>query len=97
MKARQSAERVVAVILLIVGAGLLVRFFEGLPIEGTSLAIDWRALWLGIQGGTLRYGSKMANTFSMTYGAATAPMSTSSRSADTCWLTETESGSDKPL
>jgi hypothetical protein len=61
MKARQSAERVVAVILLIVAAGLLVRFFEGLPIEGTSLAIDWRALWLGIQGGTLRYGTGLRN------------------------------------
>jgi hypothetical protein len=61
MKAKQFAERVVAVILLLVASGLLVRFFEGLPIEGTSLAIDWRGLWLGIRGGTLRYGTGLRN------------------------------------
>jgi hypothetical protein len=61
MKAKQSVERVVAVILLFVASGLLVRFFEGLPIEGTSLGIDWRGLWSGIQGGTLRYGTGLCN------------------------------------
>jgi hypothetical protein len=42
---------------LVIAGALFVVFFEHLPIEGTSLAIDWQGLWGAIAGGEIRYES----------------------------------------
>lgn len=34
---------------------MFVAFFEQLPIEGTSLALDWKGLWRSIENGDVRY------------------------------------------
>jgi len=36
-------------------------FFQLLPIEGTSLGIDWRSIWLGLRGGLPDYGTGLRN------------------------------------
>jgi hypothetical protein len=44
-------------IVLLVGAALVASAFERLPIEGTSLAIDWKGLYQGLRGGHVVYGN----------------------------------------
>lgn len=61
MDAKRSAKIAAAVLLLAVAAYLLMAFFERLPIEGTTLAMDWRGLWMALQGGTLKYGTGLRN------------------------------------
>jgi len=39
----------------------LIFFFQLLPVEGTSLGIDWRSIWLGLQGGLPNYGTGLRN------------------------------------
>jgi hypothetical protein len=56
-KLSPGAERWVALLLVGVALTLCLVFFERLPIENTSLAIDWKGLWQGIRGGQLRYGN----------------------------------------
>ena len=46
---------IVAVILCALTALLVISFFDRLPIEGSSLAIDWRAIWTGIAHGQVTY------------------------------------------
>jgi hypothetical protein len=41
--------------LLLIVSAIVVSFFERFPIEGTSLAIDWKSLYGGIQGGRVSY------------------------------------------
>lgn len=53
--ARKSAKIAAAMLLLIAAACLFVAFFEHLPIEGTTLAMDWRGLWVALQGGVPKY------------------------------------------
>jgi len=36
-------------------------FFQTLPVEGSSLGIDWRGIWLGLQGGLPSYGTGLRN------------------------------------
>jgi len=43
--------------LLVVAAALFIYFFNQLPIEGTSLAQDWKGLWLGFQSFPPVFGS----------------------------------------
>lgn len=38
-----------------VSAAIFISFFEQIPLEGTSLAIDWKRLWTAVEGGTVRY------------------------------------------
>ena len=54
-------------LLLLVGALISVSFFERIPIEGTMLAIDWKNLYSGIQGGQIIYrgGSLMIAPWSL--------------------------------
>ena len=58
---RLSMRIIVACGMFLLAGVLLAYFFQRLPIEGTSLGIDWRGLWLGIEGGRLCYGTGMRN------------------------------------
>src|SRR5690349_12934674 len=49
------AKTVIALGLIGISVALMVTFFERWPIENTSLAIDWKQLWTGLQGGHVRY------------------------------------------
>ncbi len=48
-----------AIVIVSVAAAALafMAFFESLPIEGTTLAIDWQSIYPGIQGGRLSYAA----------------------------------------
>jgi len=46
---RRLGEGLAAGLLVLLAAVLSMSFFEKLPIEGTSLAIDWQDLWPAIQ------------------------------------------------
>lgn len=61
VQARQFAKIAGVVLLLIAVAYLFMTFFEHLPIEGTTLAMDWRGLWMALQSGTLTYGTGLRN------------------------------------
>lgn len=54
-----AAERVVAALLLLVAVVLVVQFFERLPVDDTSLGLDWRGIWARLQGNRPDYGSGM--------------------------------------
>jgi hypothetical protein len=43
--------------LLLAAVGLLLYFFQQFPIEGTSLAIDWKGLWAGLRADPPLYGN----------------------------------------
>ena len=43
--------------LLLAAVGLLLYFFQQFPIEGTSLAIDWKGLWAGLHADPPLYGN----------------------------------------
>ncbi|MFO7581485.1 hypothetical protein, partial [Guyparkeria sp.] len=46
---------------MLIGIGVLfARFFSDLPIESTSLAIDWTGLWHDIRAG-IRYQGTLRN------------------------------------
>jgi hypothetical protein len=45
----------IAFALIAMSVALMVTFFERWLIENTSLAIDWKQLWSGLQGGHVRY------------------------------------------
>jgi len=47
-----------AALMLLLAIGLMTRYFEQLPIEGTSLGIDWHNIYNGIRGLTLTYTSE---------------------------------------
>jgi hypothetical protein len=44
-------------LLLLVLAGLFVIAFDRIPLENTTLAFDWRSLWVGLENGNLKYHS----------------------------------------
>lgn len=48
--------RALAIVTLIALVGLLIWFFEQWPIEGTTLALDWRSIHSGLRGGVITYG-----------------------------------------
>jgi hypothetical protein len=45
----------IAAVLLLLAVGMFIAFFEQLPIEGTSLGIDWITLYRSMAGGQARY------------------------------------------
>jgi hypothetical protein len=45
----------VAGLCFVMAAALFVVFFEQLPVEGTTLGIDWLGLWHEFRGGTIHY------------------------------------------
>ncbi len=49
------AQNVLAALLIGSAVLLVVYFFEQLPLENTSLGIDWKTTYAVIQGGTLQY------------------------------------------
>src|SRR5450432_4174307 len=49
------AEVAAALVILLIGAVVIASAFERLPIEGTSLAIDWQGIYKSIQGGPIIY------------------------------------------
>jgi hypothetical protein len=51
------AEKIVVGLLVLAATIPLLLFFERIPIEGTSLAIDWKQLWEGVRGGVPHYGT----------------------------------------
>jgi hypothetical protein len=55
---RWWAEQATALALLAVAVGLLLYFFQQFPIEGTSLAIDWKGLWQGLHASPPLYGNE---------------------------------------
>lgn len=61
VKIRNSVRYVLVIILLAVFIVLFVSVFKRLPIEGTSLALDWRGIWQSIEGGTINYGKGLRN------------------------------------
>jgi len=44
-----------------IAVALFIFFFQILPVEGSSLGIDWRGIWLGLQGGLPSYGTGLRN------------------------------------
>jgi Glycosyltransferase family 87 len=54
---RWWATRAAALALLLAAVTLLVYFFQQFPIEGTSLAIDWKGLWQGLRANPPVYGN----------------------------------------
>lgn len=52
---QRVTEYVVFALLLVLAASAILYFFEQLPIEGTSLGIDWFRAWNGLQGGKMLY------------------------------------------
>ena len=55
-RAKYGPPVAIAVAILGISALFLITF-EAIPIEGTSLACDWRILWRALRGGVPRYGS----------------------------------------
>src|SRR5439155_21030710 len=53
----QRARAAAALGLLLAAVGLLLYFFQQFPIEGTSLAIDWKGLWLGLRANPPIFGN----------------------------------------
>jgi hypothetical protein len=45
----------VSILCFAIAALLFIYFLEQLPVEGTTLGIDWLGLWSQFQGGTIRY------------------------------------------
>ncbi|MGA2112847.1 MAG: glycosyltransferase family 87 protein [Anaerolineales bacterium] len=50
-----------AAALLGVAAAALVVCFQLLPIQGSSLGIDWQGIWPGLRGGLPHYGTGLRN------------------------------------
>jgi hypothetical protein len=55
---RWWATQAAAIGLLLAAVGLLLYFFQQFPIEGTSLAIDWKGLWAGLHADPPLYGNE---------------------------------------
>jgi hypothetical protein len=58
---------VIALLLLLGAAAVMVSFFERIPMEGTTFALDWKSLYMGLQGGNIVYrgGSVMVAPWSL--------------------------------
>src|SRR5690349_11973906 len=54
-KASPYLKILVAVLCFGTAAALFIYFFEQLPVEGTTLGIDWLGLHGEFQGGTIHY------------------------------------------
>ena len=50
------ARYILVVLAVLFTITILIIFFEAIPIEGTTLGMDWRSIWFGIEGGVPRYG-----------------------------------------
>jgi hypothetical protein len=50
-----------ACVLFGIAAALFIFFFNIFPMDGNSLGIDWRGIWLGLQGGLPSYGTGLRN------------------------------------
>ncbi len=55
MASRKLIEYSIVLILLAFVTALLVGYFNTMPIEGTTLGMDFRGLWKGLQGGRPNY------------------------------------------
>jgi hypothetical protein len=44
-------------LLLLASLAITVLFFEQMPIDDTTLAMDWHGLWAGIKDGVIEYGN----------------------------------------
>lgn len=53
---RSKYTYLIAIFLLIFATALFIFAFEQFPLENTSLAIDWYAIYPAIKGGTIHYG-----------------------------------------
>jgi len=50
--------RVIAITIgTLAAVGVTLGFFAVIPIEGTTLAMDWQGLWAGIKDGVIQYGN----------------------------------------
>jgi hypothetical protein len=52
---------IISIVLIALAIFSLFIFFILLPIENTSLALDWHGIWLGIRGGRIHYGTGLRN------------------------------------
>ena len=55
------SRHLLAVGLLGLASASLVFFFQTLPVEGSSLGIDWRSIWPGLRGGLPSYETGLRN------------------------------------
>src|SRR5258706_4016625 len=64
---RLKSEYFIALVFLLIGTLMVVAFFDRIPIEGTMLAVDWKNLYSGLQGGHIVYkgGSLMVAPWSL--------------------------------
>jgi hypothetical protein len=46
---------------ILISAGVFVAFFQLIPIESASIAIDWKRLWPQLEGGIVQYGGGLLN------------------------------------
>lgn len=54
-----SKKAILALVLAaLAAAAMILGFFWIIPIEGTTLAMDWKGLWEGIKGGAILYGNQ---------------------------------------
>jgi hypothetical protein len=52
---RNALRILIFIASLLFGSAMLIAFFNQIPIEGTTLAIDWNGLWHAIEDGIVRY------------------------------------------
>lgn len=52
---------IIPIVLVALTIFSLFIFFLLLPIENTSLALDWQGIWQGIRGGEVHYGTGLRN------------------------------------
>jgi hypothetical protein len=56
LRIRNPFELVLAAIILAIGTGLVLMIFDRLPMEGTSLGLDWQSIRAGFPDGRVVYG-----------------------------------------
>jgi hypothetical protein len=61
MRRMGRSKTIISIVLIALAIFSLFVFFYLLPIENTSLALDWKGIWLGIRGGKIQYGTGLRN------------------------------------
>lgn len=61
MQRMGRSKTTISIVLIALAIFSLFVFFILLPIENTSLALDWKGIWLGIKGGKIQYGTGLRN------------------------------------
>jgi hypothetical protein len=59
VKRGRNSQWLIALGVIIIASAAFVILFERIPIEGTSLGIDWHSIWSGMNRGRPLYGSWM--------------------------------------